>query len=99
MYLDARAQREVYAALEAQRQYEEACGQLIDANAAARALTTATANMRLVLEAIPDRLAARVAAEADESACAALLESAVGDALQALQDVASAVSRAAPEAA
>lgn len=87
-----RAAREHYAARDARLSYERACGQLIDAERAGMALTTAAANMRLVLEALPDRLAARVAAEGDEAACAALLEAAVGEALQALQDLAAALA-------
>mgnify|MGYP002073021255 CR=1 FL=1 len=87
-----RAVREHYAARDARLSYERACGQLIDADRAGMALTTAAANMRLVLEALPDRLAARVAAEGDEAACAALLGAAVGEALQALQDLAAALA-------
>jgi hypothetical protein len=88
----ARAMREVFEARAARLRYEVAAGELIDARRAAAAVTTAAANIRLTLEALPDRLAAHVAAESDEAACAALLTEAVNEVLLALQDMARALS-------
>jgi hypothetical protein len=84
----SRSLREHYTALDAKLSYERTCGLLIEAAPAARALVTAAATMRLTLEALPDKLAPRLAAETDPGACAALLEKAVDEVLDALQDLA-----------
>jgi DNA-binding transcriptional MerR regulator len=93
-FQDAKTMREVFEARAARLRYEVAAGELIDARRAAAAVTTAAANMRLAIEALPDRLAAHVAAESSEAGCAEILTSAIGEVLQALQDMASALSAA-----
>ena len=90
-FTDARTQREVYEARAARLRYEVAAGELIDARRAAAAITTAASNMRLTLEALPDRLAAHVAAESSEAGCAEILSGAVNEVLLALQDMARAL--------
>lgn len=90
-FQDARTLREVFEARMARLKYETACGELIDARQAAAAITTAAANMRLTLEALPDRYATRLAAESDAATCAEILTAAVGEVLQALQDMARAL--------
>lgn len=91
-YRRSRELREHYQALDAKLKYETACRDLIDARLAGMALTTAAANMRLAIEALPDRLAARLAAETDEATCAEILTESVDEVLQALQDVAAALA-------
>lgn len=86
-FQDAKTMREVFEARAARLRYEVAAGELIDARRAAAAVTTAASNMRLTLEALPDRHAARLAAETDEAACAEILSGAVNEVLLALQDM------------
>jgi hypothetical protein len=90
-FQSARAMREVYEARAARLRYEVAAGELVNAKQAAAALATAAASVRLTLEALPDRHAARLAAESDEAGCAALLAAAVDEVLKALQDMARAL--------
>lgn len=84
----ARTLREKYNALEARVRYEQSCGRLVDAQRVRTLLTTAAAGLRLTLEALPDKLAPRLAAESDETACHALLEQGIDEALDALADIA-----------
>lgn len=97
-YHMARTLREKYAALDAKVRYEQLCGTLVDAAHVRLVITTAAASLRLAIDAVPDRLADRLAAESDPAVCHALLRKALDDALDVLADMSTALPTA-PEVA
>ena len=98
-YHMARTLREKYAALDAKVRYEMLCGTLVEASRVRQVITTAAATLRLSIDAVPDRLSDRLAAETDPVACHALLRKALDDALAAFDDADIALLTAAEAAA
>jgi hypothetical protein len=72
-YQDARARKEHYLALQAQRDYELSVGQLVSAEDVRHAVANAATTLRVRLETLPSSLAAQLAAERDEARVRALL--------------------------
>lgn len=72
-YMKAKTMREAFAAKIAQLDYKERCGELVDAQSVAKAITDAASIIQTSLERVPDRLAERVAAESDAAICHTLL--------------------------
>lgn len=83
----ARTLREKYNALEARLRYEQACGRLVDAERVGLLITNATSSVRLALDVLPDKLAARLAAESDEVIVHGMLVAAIDEALAELLDL------------
>lgn len=77
-YQASRAVKERYLALQAKRDYELACGQLMRADDVAAAVSSAATTLRTRLESLPDQLAAQLGPHLDEtqrrSAAADLIE-------------------------
>lgn len=80
-YRKSRELREHYAALDAKLNYERTCGLLVDAAGVSMAVTRSAADLRLALDALPERLAPRLATETDPDGCEALLRDAIDAAL------------------
>jgi phage terminase Nu1 subunit (DNA packaging protein) len=72
-YQDARARKEHYLALQAQRDYERSMGQLVSADDVRNALSHAGTTLRVRLETLPSSLSAQLAAERDEARVRAVL--------------------------
>lgn len=72
-YQDARARKEHYLALQAQRDYERSMGMLVSAEDVRHAVANAATTLRVRLETLPSSLAAQLAAEQDEGRVRALL--------------------------
>lgn len=72
-YQDARARKEHYLALQAQRDYERSMGLLVQAEDVRHAVANAATTLRVRLETLPSSLAAQLAAEHDEGRVRALL--------------------------
>jgi hypothetical protein len=72
-YQDARARKEHYLALQAQRDYERSMGKLVAADEIRHAVANAATTLRVRLETLPSSLAAQLAAEHDEGRVRALL--------------------------
>ena len=89
-YQAARAVKERYLALDAKRAYEEAFGQLLRADHVRATIVGIITALRGRIEALPDLIAAQVAAELDESRCRALIAEYVE---QVLTDSAVALAR------
>jgi hypothetical protein len=84
-YVEWRALREHYEALAAQLRYGVLIGEMVEAATVTREVAAAVVNMRLALEAIPDKLAARLFAAPDPAAAAALLATEIGEILEHLR--------------
>lgn len=72
-YQEARARREHYQALAAQRDFEVSMGNLLDAKEVEAVIADAVTSFRTRLETLQDALAPQLAAEPDEVRCRALL--------------------------
>lgn len=72
-YQEARARREHYGALAAQRDFEKSMGNLLDAREVEDAVASAVIVFRTRLESLRHTLAPQLAAETDEGRVAALL--------------------------
>lgn len=72
-YQAARAVKERYLALSAKRDYEIACGKLLEASHVERYLANAVVILRTRIEAIATLLGPQLAAESDVDRCIALL--------------------------
>lgn len=72
-YQEARARREHYGALSAQRDFEKSMGNLLDARDVEDAVATAVIVFRSRLEALRYSLAPQLAAESDEGRVSALI--------------------------
>lgn len=83
-YQQARARREHYQALAAQRDYEVSIGKLMDAGEVAAAVAAAGTVFRSTMESLPDTLAPQLAAERDESRARAILAESIEHALREL---------------
>ena len=81
-YARAKAVRERYLALKAKAEYEQMMGRLVPTDEVRAAGREMGAILRAELEALPDRLAAELAAERDPAAVHAMLEGAVRQALE-----------------
>lgn len=74
-FAEARARREHYQALKAQREYEQLVGMLADTASVRRVATAAGTAIRTAIEALWDRLAPEVAPVTDPDAVQAILQS------------------------
>lgn len=81
-YQGARARREHYQALEAQRAYEVAIGKLMDGAEVVSAVTAAIVELRSSLERLPDVLGPQLAAIHDEGQVRSMLVEAIEHALE-----------------
>ncbi len=79
----ARAKREHFDAQMAEMRALRESGELVSASAVAASLTTATAQLRTALEMLPDKLAARIAAETDSGVVYDMLASEIAIVLNA----------------
>lgn len=80
-YQGARARREHWLAMAAQRDYETSIGKLLDASQVAAQVQDVITQLRLRLEALPDILGPQLAAEADEGRCRSLIAEEIDQAL------------------
>ena len=91
-YHSARAKREHFLALAAERDYLTSMGALMDAGAMRATVADITTNLRATLERLPAILAPQLAAETDEGRVSALLtesiEQALSDAARRFDDIA-----------
>lgn len=78
---EARARREHYQALEAQRVYEVAIGKVVDAREVANIVSAAAVTLRTRLESLPDLLSPQLVGLQDEARARALLAEAIEHAL------------------
>lgn len=83
----SRARREKHEATMAEMKALQMAGALVDVSAVRRKLADAGAQIRLTLERIPDKLAARLVAESDEGAIHALIDAEIQQALDDLSRV------------
>lgn len=89
---DARADRERAAAAMAQLQLAEKLGQVVMADAVAKAATSAAKAVRDAVLVVPDRCASLVAAETDVARVHAILSNEIRQALNGLADRLSAIA-------
>lgn len=92
----ARAKRETHEANLAELKERQALGELVEADKIKRSAVTLAAMTRSAFEKIPDKLADRLAAEAEPTACHALLTAEID---QVLADLAASCRNFAAEAA
>ncbi len=83
-YREAHAQRAHFLALEAERRYRARAAELVDVKAVQRAQRTMARRVRRVILAVPDRVAARLAALDDQHAIGQLITTELHAALSAL---------------
>jgi hypothetical protein len=84
-YVEWRALREHYEALIAQLRYGVLVGEMVEAATVTREVAAGVVNMRLALEAIPDKLAARLFAEPTPAGAAALLATEIAEIVEQLR--------------
>ena len=85
-YQAARAIKEKFLALTAKRDYEIACGHLMEAARVVDAVSDAAVTLRTRLEALPVTLGPLLAAESDESRCVSMLRDHVERCLRDLSE-------------
>ena len=83
-YWHARAVREHYRALAAQREYDQAIAQVVEREAVGAAVEEVVALVRATVAGLPERLAPRLAGIHDEAECRVLLAEEIGKALEEL---------------
>lgn len=80
----ARAKRETHAANIAEMEERKRAGELCETSAVLMTMTTIGSNFRTALERVADKLADRVAAEADPHACHQIISAEITQALEQL---------------
>jgi hypothetical protein len=93
-YQASRAVKERYLALAAKREYDLSMGRLVDAEQLRHAIEDAVVTIRSRLEALPDTLAAQIAAERDEAVVRSNLADAIQDVLSDLSREFAAIGKA-----
>lgn len=81
---NARAKRETHAANIAEMEERKRAGELCETSAVLMTMTTIGSNFRTALERVADKLADRVAAEADPHACHQIISVEISQALEQL---------------
>lgn len=89
----ARAKRETHAANIAEMEERKRAGELCETSAVLMTMTTIGSNFRTALERVADKLADRVAAEADPHACHQIISAEITQALEQLAKDCEAASR------
>ena len=96
-FQSARAKRETHLAKLAEYEEQLKAGKLLQADRVIKALTDNAAAMRAALERLPDRLAPVLAAESDPDAVYSMLETEIGNLIDELRRVATALPGAMSE--